>query len=65
VRYERSIAVYAAVVGMFMVLAAQDPYGGAIVLTAFAVLAAVHAIVGFTIGRVWALGVWWRTPEAA
>ena len=56
-RYAFSIAVYVVVVGVFMVLAAQDPDGGAIVLSAFAALAAVHAIVGFTIGRVWALGL--------
>ena len=65
VRYVLSIASYVAVVVAFMLWAAVGPFAHGMGFIMLAFLAALHAVVGFTIGRPWALGLVLLVPLLA
>jgi hypothetical protein len=55
VRYTLSIASYTTVVGVYMLLAAAGLDNAVVVAGALAALIAVHPVLGYAIGRWWAI----------
>jgi hypothetical protein len=55
VRYLVSIAIYTAVVGIYMLFAAVGPENEVVVVAGLAALIAVHPFLGYAIGRWWAI----------